>query len=172
MEPSDSSTSETNRSGPPIRALAKGWSASAKFFITAPFMTVGARPARCRIQAIMPVMVDLPLVPATPIEAGAALNSWLSSSGRVTMRAPARFAAPMSGTVSSMAPVATTVWSGRVTPEPSCGCRVTPWASSQANFSGVRPWSRDRSEPSIRPPRAWTIIASGSIPEPPTPQKK
>ena len=57
----------------------------------------------------MPVMVDLPLVPATPTEVGAALNSSLSSSGRVLMAAPARRAAPMSGTVSSMAPVAITV---------------------------------------------------------------
>ena len=57
----------------------------------------------------MPVMVDLPLVPATPTEVGAALNSSLSSSGRVLMVAPARRAAPMSGTVSSMAPVAITV---------------------------------------------------------------
>ena len=172
MEPSDSSTSETNRSGPPTRALANGWSASAKFFITAPFMTVGLRLARCSIQATMPVMVDLPEVPATPIEVGAALNSCDSSSGRVRMRAPTRFAAPMSGTVSSTAPVATTIWSGLVTPEPSCGCRATPWPSSQANFSGVRPWSRERSEPAMRFPCACTIIASGSMPEPPTPQKK
>ena len=38
--------------------------------------------------------------------------------------------------------------------------------------SGVRPWSRERSEPSIRPPWACTIMASGSMPEPPMPQKK
>ena len=57
----------------------------------------------------MPVMVDLPLVPATPTEVGAALNSSLSNSGRVLMVAPARLAAPTSGTVSSMAPVAMTV---------------------------------------------------------------
>ena len=37
------------------------------------------------------------------------------------MAAPARRAAPMSGTVSSTAPVATTVWLARVTPEPSWG---------------------------------------------------
>jgi hypothetical protein len=86
----------------------------------------------------MPVMVDLPLVPATPTEVGAALKIRLSSSGRVTMAAPSRFAAPMSGTVSSTAPVATTVMSARM-PDPSCGCRVTPCARSQSNFSGVRP---------------------------------
>jgi hypothetical protein len=154
MEPSDSSTSATNRSGPPIRALAKGWSASAKFFITAPFITVGLRPAECRIQATMPVMVDLPLVPATPTEVGAALNSCDSSWGRVTMVAPARFAAPMSGTVSSMAPVATTICPARVTPDPSCGCRVTPCARSQSNLAGVRPWSSALSEPSMALPRA------------------
>ena len=95
-------------------------------------------PASLRIQAIIPVMVDLPLVPATPTEVGAALKIWLSSSGRVTICAPARFAAPMSGTVSSTAPVATTIWSPR-TPDPSCACSTTPCALSQSNFSGVRP---------------------------------
>ena len=36
-----------------------------KFFITAPFMIVGARPARSRIHPSIAVTVDLPLVPAT-----------------------------------------------------------------------------------------------------------
>ena len=36
-----------------------------KFFMIAPFMIVGSRPACCRIQPIMPVVVDLPLVPPT-----------------------------------------------------------------------------------------------------------
>ena len=40
--------------------------AAAKFFISAPFMIVGLFPARCRIQPIMPTVVDFPLVPATP----------------------------------------------------------------------------------------------------------
>ena len=57
------------------RALANGASAVTKFFITAPFMTVGSRPASCRIQPIMPVTVDLPLVPPTAMPRGAALNS-------------------------------------------------------------------------------------------------
>ena len=43
-----------------------------KAFISAPFMTVGSRPAAARMDAIMPVVVDLPLVPATPIRTGAA----------------------------------------------------------------------------------------------------
>ncbi len=102
----------------------------------------------------MPVMVDLPLVPATPIEVGAELKICDSSWGRVRMVAPTRRAAPMSGTVSSTAPVATTTWSGPVTPDPSWANRVTPWARSQSNFSGVRPWSSARSEPLIRLPRA------------------
>ena len=68
MEPSLSSTSLTKSSPLPSRALAKRASAVTKFFITAPFITVGCRPARCRIQPIMPVVVDLPLVPATPME--------------------------------------------------------------------------------------------------------
>ena len=41
-------------------------SALAKFFISAPFMMVGSSPARAEIQPIMAVVVDLPLVPATP----------------------------------------------------------------------------------------------------------
>ena len=109
MDPSLSSTSLTNTSSSPTRALAKGWSGPAKFFITAPFITVGFQPVECRIQAIMPVMVDLPEVPATPTRLGAALNRSDNSSGRVTMRAPTRLAALMSGTVSSTAPVATTI---------------------------------------------------------------
>jgi hypothetical protein len=48
-------------------ALAKGVSGMMKFFITAPFMTVGSRPALWRIQPIIPVVVDFPLVPATPM---------------------------------------------------------------------------------------------------------
>ena len=50
----------------PTLALANGEPASMKFFMSAPFMIVGLLPARCRIQPIMPTVVDLPLVPATP----------------------------------------------------------------------------------------------------------
>ena len=46
-----------------------------KFFISAPFMIVGLFPARCRIQPIMPTVVDLPLVPATPTPKAAELKS-------------------------------------------------------------------------------------------------
>ena len=46
-----------------------------KFFMSAPFMIVGLLPARCRIQPIMPTVVDLPLVPATPTLKPARLNS-------------------------------------------------------------------------------------------------
>ncbi len=80
-----------------------------KFFITAPFMTVGCSPARSSIQPIMPVVVDLPLVPATPIRNGAALKSSASNSARVTIGAPMRRAATTSGTVSSTAAEITTV---------------------------------------------------------------
>ena len=66
IEPSLSSTSLTNTSPSPTLALAKGEPAAMKFFISAPFMIVGLFPARCRIQPIMPTVVDLPLVPATP----------------------------------------------------------------------------------------------------------
>jgi hypothetical protein len=77
-----------------------------KFFITAPFMTVGSRPARCRIQPIIPVVVDLPLVPPMAMLRGAALKSAASSSARVVIFAPSRRAACTSGTLSSTAAAA------------------------------------------------------------------
>ncbi len=138
----------------------------------APFMTVGSSPAWARMVPIMPVVVDLPLVPATPTRSPAALNNSESSSGRVTIVAPTRRAACTSGTLSSMAAETTRIWSGEVRPLPSCGNSVKPPASSAANFSGVRPWSRDRSDPATTAPRAFTMVASGFIPLPPMPQKK
>ena len=67
IDPSLSSTSLTKASPSPILALAKVEPAATKFFISAPFMIVGLFPAQCRIQPIMPTVVDLPLVPATPM---------------------------------------------------------------------------------------------------------
>ncbi len=49
--------------------------ASMKFFMSAPFMIVGPFPARCRIHPIMPTVVDLPLVPATPTLSAERLKS-------------------------------------------------------------------------------------------------
>ncbi len=109
MEPSLSSTSATNRSPSPTSALAKGASDVTKFFITAPLTMVGRRPVACRIQPIIPVVVDLPLVPATPMPMGAALNRSASKSARDIRRIPRRFAARTSGTVSSMAVEATRI---------------------------------------------------------------
>ena len=54
--------------------------------ITAPFITVGSSPARYSSHATMPVVVDLPLVPATPTDRGAALNSSASNSARARAR--------------------------------------------------------------------------------------
>src|SRR3712207_7831314 len=54
---------------------ANGVSGVTKFFITAPFITVGSSPACCRIHPIMPVVVDFPLVPPTAMAVPAALNS-------------------------------------------------------------------------------------------------
>ena len=56
-------------------------SGETKFFITAPFMTVGWRWSAWRIQPIMPVTVDLPLVPPTATLVCAALSSLASSCG-------------------------------------------------------------------------------------------
>ena len=171
IEPSLSSTSATNAGPLPTRALAKGVSASTKFFITAPFMIVGSPPAWVRIQPIIPVTVDLPLVPPTAIPTGAALNKAESSSARLIRAQPSSRARTTSGTVSSTAAEATSVWSAAEMPLPSCGWSAKPCRSSHANFSGVRPWSRLRSEPATLAPCPLRIIASGSIPEPPMPQK-
>ena len=92
-------------------------------------------PARCRIQPIMPVVVDLPLVPATPMLRRAALNSSASSCGAGDQAgAPTRRAACTSGTVSSTAAEVTTIWSGPVTPLPSCGNSAMPRARRKSNF--------------------------------------
>ena len=77
------------------------WSTSMKFFISAPFMIVGLSSA-VQDQPIMPTVVDLPLVPATPTPK-AGLNSWARSLARVMTAAPIRRAAWTSGTVSSTA---------------------------------------------------------------------
>src|SRR3546814_12516310 len=61
--------------------------------MTAPFITVGRAPARSRIQPIMPVTVDLPLVPPMPIARSAALNSAALRSARVRRSRPSAFAA-------------------------------------------------------------------------------
>jgi len=156
----------------PVLALAKGTPGATKFFITAPFMIVGSVPARSMIQPVMPVTVDLPLVPPIAIEVGAALNRADSNSARLARRQPSSLARATSGTVSSIAALATRTCSGRVMPLPSCGNRAIPCASNQANFSALRPWSRLRSEPAISAPRACRMQASGSMPEPPMPQKK
>src|SRR3712207_8241377 len=51
----------------------------------------------CSSDLIMPVTVDLPLVPPTAILLGAALNSSASSSGRFTRSAPSSVALTTSG---------------------------------------------------------------------------
>ena len=128
-----------NAGDPEAAALANGRSAVAKFFITAPFMTVGSRPSAWSIQPIMPVTVDLPLVPATPIRTRLSLNSDASRSARRIRCAPTRVAAAMSGTVSSTAADATTICSDEAMPLPSWGKRSIPSARSAANFGASRP---------------------------------
>src|ERR1019366_1937066 len=135
-------------------------------------MMVGSCPARSRIQPIMPVVVDLPLVPATPMRWAAALNSSASSSARVMMARSSRRADWTSGMLSSTAPDITRIWPRRFTPLPSWGCRATPRPRRKSNRAVLRPWSSARSEPSTTPPRAKTISARGVMPLPPTPQKK
>ena len=77
--------------------------------MTAPFMTVGLRLSLCMIQAIIPVTVDLPLVPATPMRQEAALNIAALSSARVMRVQPNTRARATSGTVSSIAAEATKI---------------------------------------------------------------
>src|SRR5690606_21830434 len=84
---------------------------------------------------------------------------------------PSSFARTISGTVSSTAALATRTCAALLMPLPSWGNSVKPSRSSAANFSGVRPWSRLRSEPATSAPRPLRIVASGSMPEPPMPQK-
>ncbi|MCY1170889.1 hypothetical protein D9M73_109790 [compost metagenome] len=156
----------------PTSALAKGASGEAKFFITAPFITVGSRPQAWRIQPIMPVTVDLPLVPATPIGSSLALNRDASNCGRLSRCAPTRSAATMSATLGSTAAEATTICSAEVTPEPSCGNSATPLAARSANLAGKRPASSVRSDPATLVPRPARIIARGIMPLPPIPTKK
>ena len=68
--------------------------------MTAPFITVGLRAMRCRISAIMPVTVDLPLVPPIAIDRAAAIEQPREQlcAGQSLAR-PAARAATMSGTV-------------------------------------------------------------------------
>ena len=172
MEPSLSSTSETKTSPCPTRALAKGASSATKFFITAPFMIVGSRPASVNIQPIMPVTVDLPLVPPIATLRGAVLNRLARSSARVMRAQPSAFALAMSGTLSSIAADAIRIWSPFIRPLPSCGKRSMPRLCSHANFGPKRPWSSARSEPATFAPASRTILAKGNMPEPPMPQKK
>ncbi len=157
----------------PTRAEAKGASGETKFVITAPFITVGSRPVAFRIQPIMPVVVDLPLVPATPMLEGAALNSSASSAPRGDQRAA----------------------------QPPCGLdvrhrlldrgrgdddlrRVDDAAAvlrEQRDAAGAQevefrrpcgPGRRARSEPATAAPCSLRMSASGSMPLPPMPQKK
>ena len=74
----------------------------------------------------MPVVVDLPLVPATPIADGASLKSWASSSARDRRAAPTSAAAITSGTLSSTAAEATRICPARKTPEPSWAWSAIP----------------------------------------------
>lgn len=140
--------------------------------MTAPFIAVGRRPVASRIHAIMPVTVDLPLVPATPIGSGLALNRSASRSARRIRRHPVACAATMSATLSSTAAEATTIWSAETIPLPSCANRSMPSARNAANLAGTRPWSSPRSDPATTAPRPRRIMASGIIPDPPIPTRK
>src|SRR5829696_3628271 len=171
MEPSLSSTSLTNSSGSPTRALANGAEGVTKFFITAPFMTVGWRCVACRIQPIMPVTVDFPLVPPTATLRCASFSSWARNCGRVRCVRPSSRARTTSGTVSSTAAEVTSSMPG-CSPDPSCGNSWMPSDFRYSNLCGVRPASSERSEPATFAPLARTMLASGNIPLPPIPLKK
>ena len=49
---------------------------------------------------------------------------------------------------------------------------AAPALAGAALFGASRPASSERSEPATRPPDARTMLANGSIPLPPMPQKK
>ena len=138
IDPSLSSTSLTKGAPPPTRALANPPSSPTKFFITAPFMITGSSPQSARIQPVMPVTVDLPLVPPMAMGSGAALNSSASNWARVLRGQPSRLAAAISGTSSSIAALAISVCPA-FRPLPSCGNSVMPLARNQSNLSSLRP---------------------------------
>ena len=137
IEPSLSSTSLTKMPPSPTRALAIGRPPSMKFFMSAPFMIVGRLPARSRIQPIMPTVVDLPLVPATPTLKSARLNSSASSFARVMMVAPTRRAACTSGTVSSTAVEVTRIWSAAADAAAVLRVQHDPAAAQEIESFGV-----------------------------------
>src|SRR5204863_9483510 len=88
IDPSLSSTSLTNSSGSPTNALANGADGVTKFFITAPFITVGWRWQAWRMQPIIAVTVDLPLVPPTATLRGAEVSSRARKSGEQSCGQP------------------------------------------------------------------------------------
>ena len=96
-----------------------------ELIMTATFMTVGARPTTVRICPIMPVVVDLPLVPPTAI-LSVSLNTSAIKRGRFSTDNSSSRAREMSGTEVSTARVTTKVSIDASTPEPSCGTRVMP----------------------------------------------
>ena len=101
----------------------------------------------------MPVTVDLPLVPPTAIGMAAALNNRASNWGRDRRLAPIALALTMSGTLSSIAAEATTIWSALVRPLPSWGKSSIPRCRRNSNFGASRPWSSVRSDPATAAPR-------------------
>ena len=96
-----------------------------KFFITAPFITVGWRWQAWRIQPIIPVTVDLPLVPPTATLLCAALSNCANSCGRVTRSSPSSTARTTSGMVGSTAADVTRVMPS-ASPLPSCAWSGIP----------------------------------------------
>jgi hypothetical protein len=93
--------------------------------MTAPFITVGWRWQAWRIHPIIPVTVDLPLVPPTATLRCASLSNFARNSGRVKWARRSSRARTTSGTVSSTAAEVTSVIPG-CRPEPSCGNNWMP----------------------------------------------
>ena len=138
-----------------------------KFFITAPFITVGSRPGvQCDPADHAGDLVDLLLVPATPIESGAALNSRALSSARHPRIAQFGGA---SGTVS--------LDRGRSDDDLFRSIPLPP-AEQRAMLRARKSNSREAAPgrgcgPSCHLPPAWPgIIARGIMPDPPMPTKK
>ena len=137
----------------------------------APPMTVADRPPVSKSHATRPVTVLLPLVPLIATPGRPALTSSARSAGRGSMGIPSARAALHSGVSASTAVEYTKRSRPAPIAAPSWGTSAMPAPRSRAAVSSISPWSRARSDPCTRCPRARMSRASGFIPAPATPEK-
>ena len=121
----------------------------------------------------MPVTVDLPLVPATPIGSAAALNSEASSSARVIRAAPMRVRGDDIGHARLDRGRGDDDLIGRGDAAAVLREQRDAARAQRIELGGQpAPDRAPRSDPATCAPRPARIIASGIMPEPPMPTKK